>query len=687
VSPETLLATQEGFSEAADRRKRLGQYFSGVGLARLLGALAGAERAGAIIDPMVGSGDMLAGCLALGAQPKDLGAIDIDPAARAVCAKRLPEAKCILGSAFSPTVLAELPRHEWDLVITNPPYVRYQSMAKGAGKHFKLPSAMEVRNGLLKALDGMTALDETDRALFKAIVSGYSGLADLAVPSWILCAAMVSVGGRLALVVPESWMSRDYASVVHYLLLRWFHIEYVVEDEHAAWFDDAQVKTTLLVARRVKRKDGAFGWRDDDIFVRARVSGKAAGPEGPIARLFLGKKKPEALFAAKAKKVLDSGAGFEEKFISAFPSSLGHVAESLKTACCKQKWFSAVGEKDTGQAGACFPPHALAEWVRAAANRSFVSLESLGVSIGQGLRTGANSFFYATHRSNDGTEALISLNGIPGIREVKIPLACLRPVVRRQSELPEGFVIHATGLAGRVLDLRTTALPEDIKTGGSAARKAYASMPKELAAFVRKAARADFGMDGKPRRLHELSAVSPNVRKGNSAKGIAPRFWYMLPDFTPRHQPDLIMPRVNGETPKAWLVADRSVLVDANFATLRVNESGLDVYALLALLNSTWCRAALEYGASVMGGGALKVEAAHLRRLPIPKLSAAEWHRLATLGRCLADGSKGIEDVDRLVVSALLGRSANKQEREALSQLAEDGRTRRKNHKKTKEPK
>jgi hypothetical protein len=211
-------------------------------------------------------------------------------------------------------------------------------------------------------------------------------------------------------------------------------------------------------------------------------------------------------------------------------------------------------------------------------------------------------------------------------------------------------------------------------------------MPKELAAFVRQAASADFGVDGKTRRLNELSAVSPNIRKGDSTKGIAPRFWYMLPDFAPRHQPDLLMPRVNGGTPKAWLVADR-VLVDANFATLRVNGSGLDAYALLAILNSAWCGAALEYGASVMGGGALKVEAAHLRRLPIPKLSAAEWRRLSALGRCLADGSKGIEDVDRLVASALLGRSANKSEREELSQLAEDGRTRRKNHKKTKEPK
>ena len=187
------------------------------------------------------------------------------------------------------------------------------------------------------------------------MVSGYSGLADLAVPSWILCAAMVSIGGRLALVVPESWLTRNYATIVHYLLLRWFRIEHVVEDEHAAWFDDAQIKTTLLVARRVERRDGAFGWGNGDIFTRTRISAKAASFESPVARLFSGKRKPEVLFAAKLRKILDSGIGFEEELASAFPASLGRVAESLQTACSKQKWFSAVGETDTGRPGACFP--------------------------------------------------------------------------------------------------------------------------------------------------------------------------------------------------------------------------------------------------------------------------------------------------------------------------------------------
>ena len=65
----------------AERRKRLGQYFTGLGLGRLLAALAQAEKARTIIDPLVGSGDLLASCLEIGAKPELMAGVEIDPAA------------------------------------------------------------------------------------------------------------------------------------------------------------------------------------------------------------------------------------------------------------------------------------------------------------------------------------------------------------------------------------------------------------------------------------------------------------------------------------------------------------------------------------------------------------------------------------------------------------------------------
>lgn len=71
-------AAKEGFACEAKRRKRLGQFFTGTGLGRLLAALAQAEKAQSIVDPMAGTGDLIAACLELGASPEAIGAIEID---------------------------------------------------------------------------------------------------------------------------------------------------------------------------------------------------------------------------------------------------------------------------------------------------------------------------------------------------------------------------------------------------------------------------------------------------------------------------------------------------------------------------------------------------------------------------------------------------------------------------------
>src|SRR5258708_7226855 len=44
------------------RKKRLGQFFSGAPVSKLLASLADSDSADSIIDPMCGSGDMLEAC-------------------------------------------------------------------------------------------------------------------------------------------------------------------------------------------------------------------------------------------------------------------------------------------------------------------------------------------------------------------------------------------------------------------------------------------------------------------------------------------------------------------------------------------------------------------------------------------------------------------------------------------------
>ncbi len=682
MSPAESLASTEGFADEADRRKRLGQYFTGTGLGRVLAALAGVGKVDSVIDPMSGSGDLLAACVELGAEPSTMGAIDIDPIALQVSGKRLPEVCHILGSAFDPRVLAKLPRLQWDLVIANPPYVRYQSISRSSGKNFPLPDAVVVRNGLLSEIEMLPSLDERDKDIFRKLVQGYSGLADLAVPSLILCAGLVAPGGRLALVIPESWLSRDYATVVQYILLRWFEIEFIVEDEHAAWFSDAQVKTTLLVAKRVPRRNEVCNFSDNETFLRITVSGKASGPAGPCSRLGYGMTEPEISFAKDARHWLASGVGHKDSLIRAFHVPLSRVASNLRGTCNRQKWFALMGE--TSEDDAPVIPHELDEWLsRSPSAPRPVSLSSLGFSVGQGLRTGANSFFYAEQEQD---ETMVFGKLFLGAR-CSVPSDIALPVVRKQSDLPLGFTVCPETTLGRVLDLRGHALTEDIRSAGAITADEYMEMPEPLANLVRMACLANFGDKDTTKRIWELSAVAPNIRKGRPAEGAPPRFWYMLPDFTRRHRPDIFMARINTGSTKAYLNKSAKCIIDANFVTLWTGGPDSDKHALLALLNSAWTAAALEHSAAVMGGGALKVESSHLRRLPIPRMGSGIITKLASLGKRLSHAktkkvvSGLLKEIDSAVATAALGREASDDDVKAIRAMAESSRARREKHK------
>ena len=173
--------------------------------------------------------------------------------------------------------------------------------------------------------------------------------------------------------------------------------------------------------------------------------------------------------------------------------------------------------------------------------------------------------------------------------------------------------------------------------------------------YVRLAARTAADGAGKGKPIPELSAVRTNLRPCRPGKA-KPRFWYMLPDFAPRHLPAVAIPRVNHGSP--WAEANHHnhhrLLVDANFATVWAAGRAWTPHALKALLNSTWCRAAMEALCTPLGGGALKVEATHLRRLPLPRLSKQQRAALTTAGRQLTRNASTTQAaIDGIVLGAL----------------------------------
>lgn len=660
-----------------DRRKRLGQYFTGPRLSSLLAALADGQRCHTAVDPMCGSGDLLAAVRTL-SPAAQLAGIEIDPVAASLCANRFrgdssDRCRLIVGNAFSREAVSQLSEFSFDLVITNPPYVRYQALSGSRCGHRDLPDAEEVRRGLIDVIDQLTSINDDDREVLRALARGYSGLSDLAVPSWLLCAAMTAVGGRIAMVMPESWLSREYARPIHYLLSKMFRLQYVVEDANRGWFDDASVKTTLVIAVREPAVSTLSSHRPEGDYLHISLPRSVMNEQSVVGQLFPDSAQPDLAFVG-AMGDAASLQEFESRgvIVSRRPllTSLNQVLSFARGA----RWLS-VHEPDMGfsvrsnsriarSRVASVPPELSAAFPDLA-QMPFTTLGELGANVGQGLRTGANGFFYVDLDGEQDGFAQVTTSNVLGLKQIAVPAKALRPVLRRQSEAPSGFRLDPDTLRGRVLDLDSFVHPSDAFPNGRYAQAAFLDarqrtvMPPGLAALVDAAATANIGSDDEPRFIPDLSAVRTNASSGSLISGSPPRFWYMLPTFGPRHVPELFVARVNHKHPRVMLNSQPKVVIDANFSTISLEGSTtVSEHALLALLNSSWSYALMEMVAAVMGGGALKLEAAHIRRLPIPQLDGGVWRELGVMGVLLADGEDvGVvrDRIDLAICEAVFG--------------------------------
>jgi tRNA G10 N-methylase Trm11 len=638
VGPYTSAAAKNPKAERASalmHQKRLGQYFTGPRLASLLANLAASSTVRAVVDPMVGTGDMLTAVINTGARLERIGGVEIDPKAFAACVEatrtwiRRPRAvKIHNASAFDASVIKRVGLQRWDLVITNPPYVRYQ-LAANAGHHEVItPSAREVRANLLECLrpfnDPTSFLGDLHR-----IAKSYSGLADLAVPSWILCAGLVREGGTLAMVVPDTWLSRDYAKPIRELLDRHFHVEFIVEDADASWFDAALVRTTLVVARR---RTASRSVQHIDGHVRVRLANSASNVRSLVGNLYAQDSRPEKSFAQTARQCLDRHTSL------ILPGcQLEWVPSSGNTKACKE-------DPTSGDTGLAVVPDQLAR--RLGNNRpQVISLASIGWRVGQGLRTGANSFFYSELTKHSKTTSTIRPNVRLWQSPLSVPSDAIRRVVRSQADISEAAHVTEEQICGAVLCLHNYLLPQDrdwipMMLGGKHDSR-FNTVPSALAEYIAHTETVNIGTPAEPRFIPNLSAVTTNVRMFDPRRpGVAARFWYQLPPFANRHEPDLFVARVNYRHPKAFYNVERRLLVDANFSTFWASDdSALSALAMLALLRSTWVLAAMEASGTVMGGGALKLEATQLRRIPVPAGIRKFDTKLRKLGEALSRGS------------------------------------------------
>jgi len=505
------------------------------------------------------------------------------------------------------------------------------------------------------------------------------------------------------MVAPATWRSRDYADVLQYMLVRFFAVETVVADRQPGWFSEALVRTQLVVATRLPTPEASVPLRarqpQSTLAPWAEVDPSAGAQDSLVGAAFPGE-DPEEAFASWLLRGPESP-GEHQGIVVDTRSAEGEAREVLarcRTAPWLKRLEPAAGESllfgDVPTSGIEMVPRRLRD-LMGQDRLNLVELSDLGIRVGQGLRTGCNGFFYVDLIGQVGKEqARVRLSPMLGGWHAVVPLAALAPVLRRQSDL--GALGRGELPSGRVLDLRAFVLPEDhtyVDDASSLYKKTGLTppsvMPEELDELVRRAAQTRHGRSRDSKRIPELSAVRTNVRPAKAGpRPQLPRFWYMLPDFARRHLPDAFVARINQHTP--WVVANLEppLLIDANFSTLWSDAGRLPSPAIVGLLNSSWARACMETIGTPMGGGALKLEATHLQRLPLPSLTDVQVRGLADLGASLHVGELGPSDaldgIDHIVVQSLLRKSPEKQRISAViwrlreyAAAAEEARQRR----------
>lgn len=584
-----------------NKQKVLGQFFSGVRLAHLISTLVDKSHVKSIIDPMCGIGDMFSAY-----QDVEMTGVEIDAFVQEYAQKRFPAATIFRGDAFAPATIQQYSIEGYDLVVTNPPYVRRETLNNSGGIQMAMNS---IRQSLLVFLAKATTLTAVDKIKMRRAIADFSGLADLAVPSWLLCMMLVKDGGQMAIVVPNSWKTREYAIPVQTLLKELFEIKYVINDVSNTWFkDSAQVRTSVIVARRNSHAGRNSNVTYVDLYDRA-----------------------------SNRQSLYGNIGDTDRFQNAVRESI-----SIPGLC----EFSSIRQGDLfSEHISGLSPLSKLRQLGKISREKLISLSDYQTKTSQGLRTGANGFFYLKAKPNGYYSSLYP-------KLVTDSDKYFVSVLQSQGGLGDNFSVSPQQAYG-LLYIQDAATDEDLAETPEINKREYATLPASLTAYIRFSEKCK--INGKP--IPGLSSVKTNVSKCQDKPF---RFWYMIPTLQPRHVAKLFMPRVNSREAVTYINdTDETMVIDANFITFNLLVgSRLTVKSLLALLNSTWSRILVEECGTVMGGGALKIDAVQFKKAYYPRLSDEEIERLDALGEALVSTSKStaepiIKEIDSVLLKAL----------------------------------
>lgn len=260
--------------DTSEARKARGAFFTPAELAAFLAAWAVRTPKDRILEPSCGEASLLAAAgrqlRALGGRTKLIGLDVHSPSLDA--ARDLLRSEGLLAALRHADFFDETPDHQFDVVIGNPPYIRYQSFS---GK-------------------------ERVKAQQAALAQGVrlSGLANAWAAFVLHAAAFLRPTGRLALVLPAVLLSVNYAAPVRRFLLENFASVKLIMFEQRV-FPDVQEEVVLLLAEG-KGSTSQFNlYQVRDLEGLAAITGATAAPR-PWTPTGADDKWTEALIPADA---------------------------------------------------------------------------------------------------------------------------------------------------------------------------------------------------------------------------------------------------------------------------------------------------------------------------------------------------------------------------------------------------
>ena len=571
-------------SEILYKKKALGQYFTSPLLSDLLVELSETQSYFRVIDPMCGAGNILDSLLRHGADPNNLTGIEIDPQ---YSNKEHPY-KVINSNAFNPDIYQQL-SSSFDLVITNPPYVRYQEIKSNQLKEIQNYSIEEIRSNLKTIITSLNHLTSNEKKMLLNLSDRYSGLSNLAIPCWILCMALTSQQGTLSLVVPETWLSREYSSSLKKIMLRLFDIKFLVVDDNPSWFDDAYTKTNLIILKRKVLDSNQI-----QPYCKIELSRFASGKESILDNVSIDE------FTGK--------------------DSIIPILQRITPKSCKNIRLEYLDQNSFTDS-----VHVLLKTL-ISPMADLTTLEKIGVDINQGLRSGANKFFHLKMVEHGKTDSIMMTNF--DYSTIQVPNNYLVPLIKHVPKSLNGLTILSPDVSDYLLYIK------QIENPGS-----------DLYEYIRKVETTPVNVKGRDVLIPTLTAVKVNEKWTSK--------WYMLPELKPRHVPQLLMPRIIYEKPFCYMNYEKMVVdanfITINYN--KSDEDCFAIFALLNS-TWVWLCAEI-YGTRFSGGALKfeaiqlkKIPIPVLTKSQMHLLSNI-GHRLAD------GDSNAISDADALIFGAL----------------------------------